>query len=173
MGPVLDLGRTRDKDYTHDRFPVRMPLDGAFRFRFPKNWLIGILVPNILVGLNAENDALFWDSILPLPEQRSMLAAHAMLQYIIVAIKQASLQILNQGLKLYNQSGAKPEEWSLQPQEVHDMRQFLQQSGYEPILSSVGPSIVIFGDHTLRNFIKESDIAFSKWRIIYTKGATK
>ncbi len=142
--PLLDLGAS-SPDAWGGPFMRRQPRPRAFRLRFPREWRALIAWPREMQGLDATADSGFWARVLPVPEDRTLSALSALLTDVLPAIFEPSFDDFIRGLARFNQASSKPEEWDIQPNLVRHQANLLADIGYTPLLSSVGPAIVVFG----------------------------
>lgn len=147
--PVLDLGRDRDVDDDgSSSYARRVPLAGALRVRFPPKWAGLVLWPVRLQGLDDAADADFWSRILPIPEAQTNAMSRALLLDILAGIAAESFPVFEDGVRRINTAGAKTWEWAAQPEPVRTLAAALRGSGFEPLLSSVGPGMVVLAATT-------------------------
>lgn len=143
--PIIDLGRDRmSVEPNSSDYPVRIPLSGALRVHMPPAWRAIAAWPHALAGMSETEDEAFWERILPVSERRTDRACRAVLLDLIAGVGTGSFEIFEEGLRGLNCSGAKPEEWARQPSAVRELAGVLRDSGVEPVLSSVGPAVVVF-----------------------------
>jgi beta-RFAP synthase len=145
--PVIDLGRNRvASNAAALEYPHRMPLPGAIRLNFPKSWTAYVLWPISISGMTDSYEAEFWNQTLPLSPARTADAARAILLDLVAGVCTNSIATFVSGLVELNRSGAKPEEWNIQTTSVKNLAKALRANGFEPMLTSVGPGMVVFSD---------------------------
>lgn len=141
---VLDLGAITAPT-SSTPYSIRKPRRGAVRISLPSDWRALVAWPHHVSGLEDIEDSAFWDKTLPVSETRTDTATKSILTQIIPGVIDENFDTFNQGLRLLNQSSSKPEEWGIQPPQVLLKANQITAMGYAPLLSSVGPALVIFG----------------------------
>ncbi|OMC14944.1 hypothetical protein [Mycobacterium sp. SP-6446] len=114
----------------------------------PSDWRALVAWPRHVSGPQDTEDSAFWENTLPVSESRTDTATKSILTQIIPGVIDESFDTFNHGLRLLNQSSSKPEEWGIQRSPVLLQAERLTAMGHIPLLSSVGPALVVFGPST-------------------------
>jgi predicted sugar kinase len=173
--PVIDLGRDRTARRTAPGYPHRRPLPGAIRLNFPETWTAHVLWPLNISGMTDSYEAQFWKQRLPLHPSRTADAARAILLDLVAGICANSISTFINGLVELNRSGAKPEEWDIQATSVKNLAKTLRANGFEPMLTSVGPGMVVFSESSEADALIGSILGEleDEWSMVSTVPGTK
>lgn len=142
--PMLDLGGTPSST-SSTSYHIRKPRRGAFRMNLPSDWRALVAWPRHVSGPQDTEDSAFWEKTLPVSESRTDTATKSILTRIIPGVVDEIFDTFNEGLGQLNQSSSKPEEWGIQQTPVRSQAERLTALGHIPLLSSVGPALVVFG----------------------------
>lgn len=142
--PLLDLGADTNEAGTL-MFNSRQPRPKALRLNLPHAWRALVAWPAEVGGLDEGADEAFWHSVLPVSDSRTQEALSSILMEVLPSVLDRCFGTFMQGMARFNQASSKPEEWSIQPECVKLKAGLLSELGFVPLLSSVGPALVVFG----------------------------
>lgn len=143
-GFIVDVGAQNQKETRG--ISVRIPQDSCFRCRPPQRWAVLVTYPEHLTGPSGAVESNFWGRVLPTGHERTVRAMQGVLSGVLPGLLSGDFKRFVDGLQVLAGGSTKPDEWLIQDSETLALREILVRSGSAPLLSSLGPAMVVFAE---------------------------
>ncbi|MEM1632662.1 MAG: hypothetical protein QW366_00840 [Sulfolobales archaeon] len=146
-GFIIDGGHLKDiekKEFLPSDYSKAPPPPLLIRESIPEEWRFILIIPKVLgERIYGSREADIFRTYTPLPEKEAYEVSYHVFMGLLSSIRRKSIKMFRRHLRRIQDIGFKLIEWKIQDPRVIELAEYLDRSGLEYGLSSMGPTIFI------------------------------
>jgi beta-ribofuranosylaminobenzene 5'-phosphate synthase len=149
-GFIVDGGHLKDDkpDFLPSSASDAVPPPVIFRYDFPLDWKVILVIPNIGKGAYGNKEINIFQEYCPIPLEEVQRLSHLLLMKMMPAVVEEDLDAFGEAVNSIQNIGFKKIENQLQNPLIGEIMQLLRDAGAPGVgMSSFGPTIYVVTDH--------------------------